>query len=183
VTQVEKELVEIIDVEKVLNEVVGASEEVSSEVVEPELRQVPHHVLVADDSAVARKQVKRVLDQLGIESTLKNNGADALEQLKQWASERTGEDRLAAWLTMVISDIEMPKMDGYSLTKKIREDVLLNDLHVILHSSLSGVFNEAMVRKVGANHFLAKYDPDELAKMVQEQVQEHDAEHGERVKG
>jgi two-component system chemotaxis response regulator CheV len=181
VTQVEKQLVEIIDVEKVLNEVVGASEEVSSDLVEPETREVPRHILVADDSAVARKQVKRVLDQLGIESTLKNNGADAFEQLKQWASECTGEGRLASRLTMVISDIEMPKMDGYSLTKKIREDAQLNDLHVLLHSSLSGVFNEDMVRKVGANDFLAKYDPNELAKLVQERVKEHDTEH--RIQG
>ena len=181
VTQVDKHLVEIIDVEKVLNEVVGASEEVSSKVIEPEIKQVEHHILVVDDSSVARRQVKRVLDQLGVESTLKNNGAEAFDQLQQWVHKRTEDDRLSTWLTLVISDIEMPKMDGYSLTKKIREDARLNDLHVILHSSLSGVFNESMVRKVGANRFLAKYDPDELARLVQQQILEHDAERGARA--
>jgi two-component system chemotaxis response regulator CheV len=180
VTQIDKHLVEIIDVEKVLSEVVSTSEQVSREVIKERDEKIEHHVLVADDSVVARNQVKRVLEQLGVECTLKNDGADALEQLRAWAREQPEGRRLSDWLALVISDIEMPKLDGYSLAKKIREDALLNDLHVILHSSLSGVFNEAMVRKVGANHFLAKYDPDELANMVQEELREHAAEHRAR---
>jgi two-component system, chemotaxis family, chemotaxis protein CheV len=177
VTQVDKQLVEIIDVEKVLSEVVRSSDQVSAGVVEGPPREVPQHVLVVDDSVVARNQVKRVLDQLGVESTVKHNGAEALEQLRSWVDQRP-QGRISDWLALVISDIEMPKLDGYSLTKRVREDPRLDDLHVILHSSLSGVFNESMVRKVGANHFLAKYDPDELARMVQEQLREHAQEHG-----
>ncbi len=178
VTQVDKKLVEIIDVEKVLKEVVGGSEEVSEGIIQENTRERPHHVLVVDDSVVARKQVKRVLDQLGIESTLKNNGAEALEQLQAWAGEEGDRGRVSSWLSLVISDIEMPKLDGYSLTKRIREDPRLNDLHIILHSSLSGVFNESMIKKVGANHFQAKYEPDELATLVQDQLREYDAEQG-----
>ena len=64
-------------------------------------------------------------------------------------------------------------MDGYSLTAAIRKDPELQGLHVFLHSSLSGVFNEAMVKKVGANRFLPKYDPDELAQIVQERLKAH----------
>ncbi|MCU7945799.1 MAG: response regulator, partial [Candidatus Thiodiazotropha sp. (ex Cardiolucina cf. quadrata)] len=71
---------------------------------------------------------------------------------------------------MVISDIEMPKMDGYSLVTAIRENPKLSDLYVILHSSLSGVFNESMVKKVGADHFLAKFMPDELVGRVTERL-------------
>jgi two-component system chemotaxis response regulator CheV len=71
---------------------------------------------------------------------------------------------------MVISDIEMPKLDGYSLVTAIREDSRLADLYVILHSSLSGVFNESMVQKVGADHFLAKFVPDELAQLITERL-------------
>lgn len=178
VTQVEKALVEIIDVEKVLSEVVGTSEVVSDGIIDDNNKEMEHHVLVVDDSVVARNQVKRVLDQMGVESTLKNNGADAFEQLLKWADEQKEGLRVSQWLALVISDIEMPKLDGYSLAKKIREDPRLTDLHIILHSSLSGVFNESMVKKVGANHFLAKYDPDELASAVQEQIREHAAEHG-----
>ena len=65
---------------------------------------------------------------------------------------------------MVISDIEMPEMDGYTLTSEIRRDPRLKDLYVILHSSLSGVFNETMVKKVGADRFIPKFSADELVK-------------------
>ncbi len=177
VTMVDQQLVEIIDVEKVLKEVVGGSEEVSAGIIAEEQSTVHHHVLVADDSLVARKQVQRVLDQIGVESTLCNNGADALAQLEAWATEAGADTRVSDWLSLVISDIEMPKLDGYSLTKQIRLDPRLQDLHVILHSSLSGVFNESMVNKVGANHFQAKYVPDELASIVQEQLKEYETEH------
>ncbi|MCV5388521.1 response regulator, partial [Escherichia coli] len=63
-------------------------------------------------------------------------------------------------------DIEMPEMDGYTLTAEIRRHADLKDLYVILHSSLSGVFNQAMVERVGANTFIAKFNPDELGNAV-----------------
>ena len=64
---------------------------------------------------------------------------------------------------MVISDIEMPAMDGYTLTTEIRRHPSLAGLYVLLHTSLSGVFNNAMIERVGANAFVAKYSPHELA--------------------
>lgn len=182
VTQVDKQLVEIIDVEKVLSEVLNTSEQISRGMADNWAINTLNHILVVDDSVVARNQIKRVLDQIGVPFTLAENGADALEQLREWASERP-QGRVSEWLAMVISDIEMPKLDGYSLTRQIREDPRLSDLHVLLHSSLSGVFNEGMVKKVGANRFLVKYDPDELARMVHNELQECAAEHAARVNG
>jgi two-component system chemotaxis response regulator CheV len=170
VTQVDNELVEIIDVEKVLTEVIGSRDEVSAGVLDSNHAEKGQHVMVVDDSSVARNQVKRVLEQLGVEYTACNNGKEALEQLKAWKSE--GRD-LASWLALIVSDIEMPQMDGYSLSAEIRRDPALQDLYIILHTSLSGVFNEAMVRKVGANAFQAKWEPDRLAAMVQERLREH----------
>jgi len=114
VTQVDKQLVEIIDVEKVLSEVVGGSEQVSERVIDTQANAISHQVLVVDDSVVARNQVKRVLDQIGVQCTLKNNGAEALEQLHQWADERP-QGRVSDWLALVISDIEMPKLDGFEV--------------------------------------------------------------------
>ena len=71
---------------------------------------------------------------------------------------------------LCICDIEMPEMDGYTFTAEVRNHPDLKKLHIVLHTSLSGVFNEAMVRKVGANDFLAKFHPDELARRVNDRV-------------
>jgi two-component system chemotaxis response regulator CheV len=162
VTKVDGQLVEIIDVEKVLSEILEINETISQELREPQQSLQDKKILVVDDSIVARKQIANVLDELGVEFVLKKDGQEALQQLEAWAD----EGRVSDWLAMVISDIEMPKMDGYALVMAIRKNPKLADLHVILHSSLSGVFNEAMVKKVGADHFLAKFSPDELAEMV-----------------
>ena len=69
-------------------------------------------------------------------------------------------------IALVISDIEMPRMDGYTLTTEIRKDPKLQGLYIMLHTSLSGVFNNSMVQKVGANHFIPKFKPNELANAV-----------------
>lgn len=68
---------------------------------------------------------------------------------------------------LMISDIEMPEMDGYTLTTEVKADERLRNIHIVLHSSLSGVFNQAMIEKVGADQFIAKFHPDELASAVQ----------------
>lgn len=165
VTRVDNKLVEIIDVEKILSEVVGVANEISENVMAGSSVEAGANILVADDSSVARRQIKRTLDQLGIESTLVNDGKEALDVLLDWAEE---DPDIAKHLTMVISDVEMPNMDGYTLTTEIRKNPILKDLHVILHTSLSGVFNQAMVEKVGANKFIAKFNADELAGAVLE---------------
>jgi two-component system chemotaxis response regulator CheV len=169
VTRVDDELVEIIDVEKVLAEVIPANETVTASLVDESRERIDnsHHVLVVDDSSVARNQIKRTLDQVGIQSTLAKNGRDALEILKAWAQEGQVSERIS----LVISDIEMPEMDGYTLTTEIRSDPRLQDLYVLLHTSLSGVFNNALVEKVGANEFIPKFRPDELATAVLKRVE------------
>ena len=173
VTEVDGALVEIIDVEKILSEVIGVSETISKDILanaaaSQEGREQHPHVLVADDSVVARNQIKRTLDQLGIPSTLAPDGKKALDLLLQWAEHEP--ERLNT-LTMLISDVEMPEMDGYTLTTKLRGDPRLKDIFVLLHTSLSGVFNNAMVEKVGANQFIAKFKPDFLADAVLKQIQ------------
>jgi two-component system chemotaxis response regulator CheV len=168
VTKVEGELVEIIDVEKVLAEVIGWDEEVSQEFVEEAEAQDDARkpmVLVADDSSVARNQIKRTLEKLGIECVLAYDGKLALEQLQRWVEDDV-DIPLHERLFMVISDIEMPEMDGYTFTTEVCKDPRLEKLHILLHTSLSGVFNNAMVEKVGANDFIAKFQPDVLAKSV-----------------
>lgn len=167
VTEIEDELIEILDVEKILNEISPLSTDVSDAVKE-NLSTVGNEnkiIFIADDSSVARNQVKKALMNIGLEIEMAKNGKEALDRLKELAAE-TGNinDKVA----LLVSDIEMPEMDGYTLTAEIRNDPTLAKLKVVLHTSLSGVFNQAMVAKVGADDFLAKFQPDELATSVQQ---------------
>ena len=166
VTEVEGELVEILDVEKILNEISPLNTEVSQEVAST-LNTDAHKdkiIFIADDSSVARNQVKRALTTLGLEIEMAKNGLEALQRLKEIAEE-TGD--VTDKVGVLVSDIEMPEMDGYTLTAEIKNTPELQKLHVVLHTSLSGVFNQAMVKKVGADDFIAKFHPDELASAVQ----------------
>ncbi|MEE4653553.1 chemotaxis protein CheV [Pseudomonas alliivorans] len=165
VTRVDNQLVEIIDVEKILAEVAPISEEVSVGVINEEVhhKAVSMRVLTVDDSSVARKQVSRCLETVGVEVVALNDGRQALGYLRKMVEE--GKKPHEEFL-MMISDIEMPEMDGYTLTAAIRNDPRMQKMHITLHTSLSGVFNQAMVKKVGADDFLAKFRPDDLAARV-----------------
>lgn len=178
VTQFENDLIEVIDVEKVMKEVMGGSEHVSDGIIQDGQHTFAQHVLVADDSSVARNQIKRVLDQLPVTYTVVKDGQEALDTLLQWIAEGK---HLPEYLALIISDVEMPRMDGYTLTALMRKDPAMKEVYVLLHTSLSGVFNQAMVEKVGANKFLAKYAPDDLARLVQERLREHFLAYGEHA--
>jgi two-component system chemotaxis response regulator CheV len=169
VTQLDGQMVEIIDVEKVLAEVAPTSEVISAGVLNAKTqeRAVSMRVLTCDDSSVARKQITRCLETVGVEVVAFNDGRQALDHLKAMVKE--GKKPEEEFL-MLISDIEMPEMDGYTLTAEIRADPRMQKLHIILHTSLSGVFNQAMVKKVGADDFLAKFRPDDLASRVADRI-------------
>ena len=167
VTEVDGNLVEIIDIEKVMSEIIGVDEEVATEILEQKKEEGEHAVLVIDDSSVARNQIKRTLDQLNIKSVLSRNGKEGLKILKDLAD--AGENVYERF-DLIICDVEMPEMDGYTFTKEVRSDSRLDKLYIILHTSLSGVFNQALVQKVGANQFLAKFNPDELGSSVLEHL-------------
>ncbi|MFW5450216.1 MAG: chemotaxis protein CheV [Methylophagaceae bacterium] len=172
ITKIDDELIEIIDVEKVMAEVVGADETVSSDLIEDFLAQNSGerpHILVADDSSVARTQIKRTMAQIGVDTTIVRDGKEALEQLQEWAD--NGID-INSHIAMLISDIEMPEMDGYSLTSEIRKDPRFQHIKVLLHSSMSGEFNTTMADKVGADKFIPKFSSDDLASSVQELIEQ-----------
>lgn len=169
VTRVDKNLVEIIDVEKILAEVAPTSEVISEGVIDHETQAsaVTKRVLIVDDSSVARKQLVRCLETVGVEVVSLNDGRQAYNYLHDLVEQGKAPEKE---LLMIISDIEMPEMDGYTLTAEIRGDPRMQKLHILLHTSLSGVFNQAMVKKVGADDFLAKFRPDELASRVIERI-------------
>lgn len=168
VTRVDNEIVEIIDVEKVLAELLGDGVQISEETKPETKSDKTLRALVADDSTVALKQIKRTLDQIGIECELVKNGREALKWLQEAAA--NPDVPLADRLDLVISDVEMPEMDGYTLTTEIRKDDRLKHLPVLLHTSLSGVFNQNMVQKVGADKFVAKFNADDLASEVMQLI-------------
>lgn len=171
VTELNDQIIEIIDVEKILSEVAPIEEAISDDVLDADTvekaAQRKLKVMIADDSSVARKQIKRCVEQVGVETVLFPDGRQALEHLLEKAEET---DDINSEFVMLISDIEMPEMDGYTLTSSIRSNPKLAGLHVVLHTSLSGIFNQAMVEKVGADLFLAKFKPDKLADVVQQRV-------------
>ena len=168
ITNLDDKLVEILDVEKVLTSIIGMQIEFNdSNHNAVKDAGVDAKILVVDDSSVARKQIKRVLEHLDVECTLANDGSEALDILRKIAD--SGES-IYDHFDMVITDIEMPKMDGYTLTTRIKSDDRMKDMYVLLHTSLSGVFNNSMVEKVGANAFIAKFNKEDLADAIMEWV-------------
>lgn len=169
VTRVDDELVQIIDVEKVFAEVSGEEAHVSEAAKERRSKIDKQNIVVlaVDDSMVARKQIERALKEVGIKCHLAKDGKEALE----WLQTQLEKGDLLTRTPVVLSDIEMPKMDGYTLTAEIKANPGLNPLSVVLHSSLSGVFNESMVKKVGADRFIAKFHPDELVDAIQSEIE------------
>ena len=169
ITRVNDRMVEIIDVEKVLAEISPYDSTVSDDVIDEDLLSLAKglEVLIVDDSSVGLAQCRSTLDFMGITVHEATDGKKGLQKLKSWAA--AGEI-VPEKLLMMITDAEMPEMDGYRLTREIREDPLLKDLYIVLHTSLSGSFNKAMVQKVGCDDFLSKFQPDKLASLIQERI-------------
>jgi len=175
ITQLEREgqqkIVEIIDVEKVLAEIISYDTSISKGVLDESIAEqlVGKRVLIVDDSSTARNQIMQTLSSVGIEIIETTDGLQALNMLKGWAD--AGKD-INDEILMMITDAEMPEMDGYKLTHEIRSDSRLAELHVVLNTSLSGSFNDAMVEKVGCDQFISKFQPDKLVEAVQTRLRQ-----------
>ncbi|WP_159651794.1 chemotaxis protein CheV [Vibrio atypicus] len=165
------EIVEIIDVEKVLAQIIDYDISISEGVLDEELaaEMVGRNVLIVDDSSTARMQVKGTLSQLGLNIIECRDGLEALRLLKGWADE--GKN-VVEELLLMITDAEMPEMDGYKLTHEVRTDPRMKDLFVTLNTSLSGSFNDAMVKKVGCDRFISKFQPDLLVEVAQDRLRD-----------
>jgi two-component system chemotaxis response regulator CheV len=169
ITQLDNQLVEIIDVEKVLAQLVQFDTTLTAGLIDEELKadSPEMEILLVDDSSVAIEQAKSTMANFNLKVHVESDGLKAFNRLKKWADE--GID-VPSKLLMVITDAEMPEMDGYRLTTEIRNDPRLRDLYVVLHTSLSGSFNKAMVKQVGCDDFLSKFQPDLLANLVQDRI-------------
>lgn len=161
-TRVDGGLVMIADVEQILAETSGTPASLSNDL--HGLGALDggrsHKILIVDDSTVARRHVADLAEKLGLVHELAADGEQALALLR----EAVGRGLPA----VVVSDIEMPRLDGYALTRAIREDARFAGVRVLLHSSLSGGFNGETVTKVGADRFVAKFHSDALARALLE---------------
>ncbi len=164
VTEIEdRGLVMVMDVEKILADTEGfGDEEILYQGVEPQQENIT--ILFADDSIVARKQIQRTLETMGINFIASINGKDAWEQLTQIADEveKTNE-KVSGKVQLILTDVEMPEMDGYVLTQRIKADARFNDIPVVMHSSLTTESNTALGERVGADAYVGKFVPQELS--------------------
>ena len=162
----DKRIVMIIDVEKVLAETTGHLED---DAPFEGLEQIPSeaNVLFVDDSSVARKQIAKTLDTLGVKHMSAKNGEEAWQRLLEIA-ERAELLKVptSALVQLVLTDIEMPGMDGYVLSRNIKQDNRFKGIPVIMHSSLSADANIIIGKSIGVDAYVPKFDPRELAKAM-----------------
>lgn len=159
-------IVMILDVEKLLSEALGGvdpKEDMSN------VTQVKEEatVIYADDSTVARKRIEAVLSQMGVKFVGAKNGLECWQKLDEMAQRAAAsKTSMHELVHCVLTDVEMPEMDGYVLTMKIKNDPRFKGVPVIMHSSLSAATNVAMGKRIGADAYVAKFDPTELSKTI-----------------
>ena len=156
-------LVMMMDVEKVLADTSGVNDDDLFQHLKP-VEKEGRAVFFADDSSTARKQIARTLDALGLRHQQAVNGRQAWEQLQKLAEQSaTRGQALCSSLHLVLTDVEMPEMDGYMLTRCIKNDARFKGIPVLMHSSLSGNSNSQLGRSVGVDEYVSKFEPQRLA--------------------
>lgn len=163
-------LVMMLDVERVLSELSPSEEEdLSYNQISPILNSNKKIVFFADDSSVARKQIQKTLEALGIQYRLSLNGKDAWDALDMMANTAQIDGvPLSERVGLILTDVEMPEMDGFALTKKVKSDGRFAKIPVIMHSSLSGSQNQVLGKSVGVDSYISKFEPQRLAKTIRE---------------
>ncbi len=159
-------LAQVLDVEQILRDVFPQQHQAVNEDVQiPKLQLPPGTVvLAADDSAVARMMIEQGLKAMGVPYIMTKTGQEAWDRLQAISADaqaagKTIRDKVA----LVLTDLEMPEMDGFTLTRNIKQDARFKSIPVIIHSSLTGTTNEGHVKSVGADAYIAKFVAEELA--------------------
>ena len=169
ITRFEDKIVQMLDVELLLSKIypqdASARIPILTDVERERLK--PLNILLVDDSSVARKQLSDALDSINISYSVCNNGIDALDLMKNYANEGNPID-------LLVSDIEMPGLDGYELAFEVQNDPSLDKAYRILHTSLSSEMSADRAHQVGAHEALTKFDATELIQAMlrgSEQIQ------------
>ncbi|MCS2170586.1 chemotaxis protein [Scandinavium sp. TWS1a] len=161
----------VIDVEQILYDIAPADHDLhATRLTAPKQRIKPGATaIVAEDSKVARAMLEKGLQAMEIPTRMHVTGLQAWETIEKLAKEAQDEgvpvtDKIA----LVLTDLEMPEMDGFTLTRKIKSDPRLKAIPVVIHSSLSGNANEDHIRKVKADGYVAKFEINELSSVIKE---------------
>jgi two-component system chemotaxis response regulator CheV len=160
-------LVMMMDVEKVLAETGQMNDDIALKSVKP-ISESGRTVFFADDSSVARKQIVSTLDAMGVNHISAINGRQAWEELRKIAnySDSSGVP-VSDMIQVILTDVEMPEMDGYMLTRKVKEDKRFTGIPVLMHSSLSSISNQQLGKAVGVDEYVPKFEPQRLAQTLE----------------
>lgn len=159
-------LVMMLDVERILSETTSYDDDLEFQSLQP-LQANEKTILFADDSSVARKQIERTLEALQIRHISAVNGNQAWRELERIAAVAEASKRRTCELVhAVLTDVEMPEMDGFLLTKRIKSDPRFAGIPVIMHSSLSGLQNQHLGASVGVDEYVSKFEPQKLAEAL-----------------
>jgi len=154
----------VLDVEQILHDIIPNSNIDMDKKKTSAFKLKPGTVaIVAEDSKVARQMLEKGLNMMEIPAQMHVTGLEAWNKIRKLAEECKAEGLpIADKISFVLTDLEMPEMDGFTLTLNIKRDEFLKNIPVIIHSSLSGSANEDHVRKVGADGYVAKFEINEL---------------------
>jgi len=163
----DKRLVMMMDVEKVLAETGHfGDDDLIAKSVQP-INLPNRTVFFADDSSVARKQIEKTLEAMNVQYISAVNGSRAWAELKKIAdSAEASHIPVRDMIQVILTDVEMPEMDGYMLTRKIKEDRRFKGIPVVMHSSLSSDSNQQLGKAVGVDEYVPKFEPQKLAQAL-----------------
>ena len=163
-------LAQVLDVEQILRDVLPHEEKNKPLALNSKINLIPGTIiLAADDSAVARTMIEQGLQSMGVPYVMTKTGQEAWDQLQAISTKATAEGKsIHDKVALVLTDLEMPVMDGFTLTRNIKQDPRFKGMPVIIHSSLTGSTNEGHVKSVGADAYIAKFVAEELAATIRE---------------
>jgi len=162
-------LAQVLDVEQILRDVFPEQHKsLDDSAVMPKVSIPPGSViLAADDSAVARMMIEQGLQAMNVQYVMTKTGKEAWDKLQAMQVEATAAGKsIRDKVALVLTDLEMPEMDGFTLTRNIKQDQRFAGIPVIIHSSLTGTTNEGHVKSVGADAYVAKFVAEELGATI-----------------
>lgn len=155
VTRIENdEVLLILDLESIVEELGIYSPKIEVDI--DEAKRLHGVALVLDDSSTARKLVKDTLEKMGLKVVEAKDGIEGLSKMQD-LYEMYG-DKLNEHLRIILSDIEMPQMDGYRFAATLKDDNRYSNIPIIFNSSLSNVYSEAQSKEAGGAAYLTKFD-------------------------